>query len=226
MVAFKFENEIFETQPPHLKALGDIRFRQLLSTTEWYALPKAVRARFGKRVAGGESKLYKGQVTKNEMSRIGYTLAQILRLVGAPLPLETGGIGAPAIVTVTEDKAGKGQFWMRQYGRKTTFPQIIHSAKRFTGPTGLEEHIGCGIGMTLILKVVGADLLFESHKYFIETLGRRLYLPTWMTPGTLTIAHIDKGENNFEFALKLQHPFFGKLIDQTAQFTDVKEVEK
>jgi len=221
MVAFKFENKIFETQPPHLKALGDIRFRQLLSTTEWYALPKAVRTRFGKRVAGGESKLYKGQITKNEMSRLGYALAQILRLIGAPLPLETGGIGAPAIVTVTEDKAGKGQFWMRQYGRKTTFPQIIHSAKRFTGPTGLEEHIGCGIGMTLILKVVGADLLFESHKYFIEALDRRLYLPTWMTPGTLTVTHKDLGQGEFEFGLKLHHKFFGQLFHQLAKFKDV-----
>jgi len=62
MVAFKFENEVLDTKALRTKEsgkeeLGDIRFRQLLSQTEWYALPKAVRDRFGKRVAGGQSKL-------------------------------------------------------------------------------------------------------------------------------------------------------------------------
>lgn len=108
MVAFKFENEVLDTKTTDEKELGDIRFRQLLSQTEWYALPKAVRKRFGKRVAGGQSKLYQGHITKNEMSRLGFMMAQLLRLVGAPLPIEKDGLGAPAIVTVTEDKAGNG----------------------------------------------------------------------------------------------------------------------
>jgi len=221
MVAFKFENEVLDTKTTHEKELGDIRFRQLLSQTEWYALPKTVRDRFGKRVAGGQSKLYQGHITKNTMSRLGFAMAQILRLVGGPLPIEKNGLGAPAIVTVTEDKAGNGQFWIRQYGRKKTFPQIIHSTKRFAGPTGLEEHIGYGIGMTLILRVVGADLLFQQHKYFVEAFGRRLYIPDWLTPGMLTITHKDLGEGWFEFGLTLKHKIFGRLLDQTAKFRDV-----
>jgi len=75
--------------------------------------------------------------------------------------------------------------------------------------------------MTLILRVVGADLLFQQHKYFVEAFGRRLYIPDWLTPGMLTITHKDLGEGWFEFGLTLKHKIFGRLLDQTAKFRDV-----
>ncbi len=225
MVEFKFERQDFNAKAPvrhEPNELGDIRFRQCLSNTQWYSLPPAVRARFGKRVPAGESKLYKGRITRNHMSRLGYALAQALRIIGAPLPLEKDGIDAPAIVTVTEDRGGLGQFWTRQYGRVKGFPQIIQSIKSFAGPTGLEEHIGYGIGMTLRLDVVCGVLLFKQDRYFIEAFGKRLYLPDALTPGKLLITHTDKGENRFEFGLRLEHPLFGILIDQAVEFEDMQ----
>lgn len=232
MVEFKFEDRNFEdtrTLPP--QELGDMRFRALLSQTQWHGLPTAVRKRFGSHITGGQSKIYRGHITRNKMSRLGYGLAQILRLIGAPLPIEKDGIGAPAIVTVTEDKYRNGQFWTRQYGREKTFPQVIHSAKRFQGPTGLEEHIGFGLGMTLTLDTVCGAILFKQDKYFWEIFGLRFYLPNWMTPGRLTITHTEIGKEDvdcthiksagFEFDLHLKHKVFGELIHQTAYFHDV-----
>jgi len=145
MVAYRFEDTDW-TQPQKPKPyIGDLRFRQLFSETDWKRLPLPVRTRFGRRVVTGEAIIYKGQVEYNRVNRWGRLLNTVLKLIGAPLPLDTQNTGAAAVVTVTEapgkDGGHGGQIWMRQYARQDTkrpFPQIIQSAKRFTGPTGIE----------------------------------------------------------------------------------------
>ena len=129
--------------------------------------------------------------------RWGRLLTNVLRVVGAPLPLDRNNEGAAAVVTVTE-APGKngghgGQIWMRQYARKDArkpFPQVIQSAKRFEGPTGIEEYIGGGIGMTLKTEVEGPELAFYAQDIFwdIKLLGRkiRLTLPRWLGPKAST----------------------------------------
>lgn len=131
----------------------------------------------------------------------------------------------PAVVTVTEDAAGGGQNWTRLYGRHRAFPQVLHSAKRFAGPTGLEEHLGMGIGVALSLDVRGQGLHFISDHYFIGLGKRRLRLPRWLTPGVLDVGHIDCGGGRFAFTLSLNHPHLGVLLAQTAMFTDAPGAE-
>jgi Domain of unknown function (DUF4166) len=201
--------------------VSDPRFRALLGEAGWAALPTAVRARFGRKARGGQAISYAGHVTLCEMSRTGWLLAQAARLVGAPLPLRRD-TGVPAVVTVTEDEAGGGQFWMRQYGAHKGFPQTIHSVKRFAGPTGVEEYLGLGLGIALCLRVERGVLLFESDHYFLRVGTLRLRIPRWLAPGDLTIGHRDEGGGWFTFTLTLHHRCLGILIRQYCRFTELQ----
>lgn len=203
---------------PRDGALADLRFRALLPAEDWTGLPLAVRRRFSKRMKGGVTVVYRGEVVAIEAHPMGRLLAQAARLIGAPLPLVFKP-GA-AVVAVTEDAVGQGQVWSRMYVRKGGFPQVIHSAKRFAGPTGLEEHVGAGVGMALTVAAEEGALVFRSAFYFATVLGLRLRLPHWAEPGALTITHRDLGEGRFAFTLALDHPWLGRLLGQDAVFRD------
>jgi hypothetical protein len=199
--------------------LGDLRFRALLSDADWQTLPAATRRRFSKRLAGGATTVYAGEVVEVGFSRTGWWLAQLARLIGGPLPI-SADIGVPSIVTVTEDAATGGQIWTRIYARRRGFPQVIHSAKRFAGPTGIEEHLGYGVGMALRLVVDGQALKFRSVAYFLQLGGLRLPLPALLSPGALTVTHTDLGPGEFRFTLEIIHPRFGRLVRQAAVFRE------
>jgi hypothetical protein len=199
--------------------LGDLRFRALVSDADWMSLSPAVRRRFAKRTSGGATVIYTGKVIETRLSRAGFLLAQVCRLIGGPLPTARDR-EVPSVVTVTEDFAGGGQVWTRLYARRSGFPQVIHSAKRFSGPTGLEEHVGWGVGMTLTVSVTDADLIFRSERYFVDWFGVRVYLPRWLTPGDLTVIHSEDDETHFTFSLCVEHPRFGQLVHQTAAFEE------
>ena len=201
--------------------LGDLRFRGLLSAGQWAALPLAVRQRFSKRLSGGRTVVYTGTIVETVMSRAGMALAQMARIIGGPLPV-CRDVDVPGVVTVTEDVATGGQIWTRLYARRNGFPQVINSSKRFAGATGLEEHVGCGIGMSLSLAVDTDALLFKSHRYFWQFGRLRLHLPRWLTPGPLTVGHHDLGDGHFAFTLDIQHPWLGCLIHQRAVFQEAK----
>lgn len=230
MVAYRFEDiewdrktkaDLKPNQP-----LGDLRFRQLFTDEQWKRLPLPVRNRFGRRVGIGDALIYRGHVEFNRVNRWGRLLNRALRLVGAPLPLDTQNAGAAAIVTVTEAPDGS-QVWMRQYARQNTkraFPQVIQSAKHFTGATGIEEHIGGGIGMSLMPMVEGIELVFRAQDIFWDIPGPwkklRLTLPRWLGPSVLRAGHEEIGQGEFAFTLKLEHKWFGKLVDQRVRFRD------
>lgn len=199
--------------------IEDIRFRTLAGAEAWSRLPAAVRARFERHIGPGATILYAGEVVECRMSRCGRLLCQLVRLVGAPLPLSSDTF-VPAVVTVTEDSRSGGQFWTRVYGRRHGFPQVIHSSKRFAGPTGLEEYVGWGVGIALRLEVKDAALHFLSDHYFLKLGPARLRLPRFLSPGRMRVSHIDCGHGSFAFVLSLVHPLLGELLRQTAMFEE------
>jgi hypothetical protein len=199
--------------------LGDVRFRALLSDDDWARLPPATRQRFSKRLADGNTAIYVGEVVEVRFSRFGWWLAQMARLLGGPLPT-SGETGVPSIVTVTEDAVTAGQIWTRIYARRHGFPQVIHSSKRFAGPTGLEEYVGHGVGMALRVTADGTALRFHSAGYFLQMGWIRLDLPAFLTPGALTVTHNDLSRGEFRFTLEIIHPRFGVLIHQSAVFRE------
>ena len=203
--------------------LADLRFRALLNGDDWAALPEAVRRRFSKRVGPGDLVVYRGQVTEVHANLAGRILAQVLRLIGGPLPLvyQPG----PAAVAVTEDRVGQGQVWTRCYMRPDGFPQTLHSAKRFTGATGLEEHLGFGIVMALRVTAIPSGLRFVSDHYAWRWGPMNLRLPRLLEPGRLVIEHRDlgvgpQGQGRFAFSLNLRHALLGHLMHQVAEFDD------
>jgi hypothetical protein len=199
--------------------LHDLRFRALLGADAWSCLPPAVRRRFSTRLAPGAAITYAGEIVECRRTWVGKLLALLCRLIGAPLPL-SDDLAVPAIVTVTEDGATGGQFWTRMYGRTRGFPQVIHSSKRFAGPTGLEEYLGCGFGIALTVSADPAALHFRSDHYFAVLGAFRLRLPGWLGPGALTISHVDRACGEFAFVLALRHPLFGEIIRQTGLFRE------
>lgn len=197
--------------------LYDPRFRALLGGEAWARLPTAVRERFSKRMRPGAAVTYVGEIVESRRTWPGLLLAQLCRLIGAPLPLHDD-VGTAAVVTVTEDARSGGQFWTRIYGRADGFPQVIHSSKRFAGPTGLEEYLGCGFGIALTVSADDQALHFHGQHYFLALGPVRLRLPPWL--GALTISHVDRGDGGFAFVLALRHPLLGDIINQTGLFRE------
>jgi hypothetical protein len=204
--------------------VDDLRFRRLLGAPAWDRLPRAVQRRFAKRFGPGCSVTYRGHIESCRMNAAGWLLSQACRAIGAPLPLDRAP-GMAAVVTVTEDGAGQGQVWSRLYARPRGFPQVIHSVKRFSGPTGLEEYLGGGFGIALTLHALDNGLRFSSDHYFLQLAGYRLPLPAWLGPGRLDIDHEDRGRGRFSFTLTLRHRLFGLLMRQHSLFADQGEMQ-
>lgn len=199
--------------------LLDARFRALVGEEGWARLPQKVRRRFSRHLGLGQVAIYRGKIVEAALSPPGWLLAQLVRPLGAPLPLSSD-VGVCAVVSVSEDAQGGGQVWSRLYARRDALPQVIHSAKRFAGPSGLEEHIGGGFGMALKVEALADGLRFVADHYFWAFAGRRWRLPRWMAPGRCVVEHRDKGEGAFDFILSLDHPLFGRLAYQKGAFRD------
>jgi Domain of unknown function (DUF4166) len=101
------------------------------------------------------------------------------------------------------------------------FRRSFISSKRFAGPTGLEEYVGYGVGMTLTVYAREGALVFRSKNYFLEVFGRRLFVPEWLTPGTLYVTHAELPDGKFSFTLQIFHRRFGLLLRQMAIFREI-----
>ncbi len=208
------------TSSPRLVQAGDEpRFRALIDPQLWQQLPRPIQRRFSVKLAHAQSLVFVGEVAETQMTAVGRLFGFLGRFIGSPLPLAPGGRAAAAVM-VTEDEAIGGQLWTRAYSRPGAFPQVIHSAKRFAGATGLEECVGCGVGMDLTLHVAHRALVFRSAGYFLRCGRWRLPLPSFLMPGRIEVAHREERDGRFSFTLSVRHPLFGEVIRQVAFFSD------
>lgn len=200
-------------------AAEEPRFRALLDPADWCALPAPVQRRFSIKLEHAQTLVYVGEVSETRMTLAGRCFGWLGRMIGAPLPLAPGGRAAAAVM-ITEDETMGGQLWTRIYARPGKFAQVIHSAKRFAGATGLEECVGGGVGMRLTLQVEHRALVFRSAGYFLAIGSRRLPLPGFLMPGRMEIVHREERDGRFSFTLSVTHPLFGEMIRQIAFFHD------
>jgi Domain of unknown function (DUF4166) len=204
--------------PSAKSCAAETRFAHLAGPA-WMRLPASIRRRFSRHLADGERIVYLGEVAATHMTIVGRLVAQLARLVGAPLPLEISGC-VPVTVIVTGSVRHGGQIWTRIYDRARSLPQVIQSVKRFGGITGLEEIVSRGVGMRLKLGVRDGALVFRSAGYFIRCLGIRLSLPDWLTPGVIEVVHREESCGHFSFSLSVTHAWAGHVIDQIAFFRE------
>jgi hypothetical protein len=190
-----------------------------LAGASWRQLPAAIRRRFSRHLADGERVIYLGEVASTTLTLTGWLVAQLARIAGAPLPLAESG-RMPVAVLVTGCERLGGQIWTRIYDRARDFPQVIQSIKRFGGPTGLEELVGCGVGMRLTLTVRDRALVFRSAGYFVRCFGIQVSLPDWLTPGVIEVVHREESLGRFTFSLSVTHAWAGQIIEQIAFFRE------
>ena len=193
------------TRPSRLEStaseVDDLRFRALLGEAAWAQPPEFDQGPL--RQAGGRlphRALCRGSRRMPDDNRRMAARAGRSADRGAAADRRSD-CEVPACVSVTEDEAFGGQFWTRVYGHKRGFPQVIHSSKRFAGPTGLEEYVGWGFGIALRCEVTNAALHFISDHYFHSLFGLRLRIPPWLEPGELRVSHIDCNHGWFAFQL-------------------------
>lgn len=198
-----------------------LRYPALLGR-HWRILPPAIQRRFMKYTDPRKALIYQGRVHETRLSRLGRLFARLTAVIGSPLPLEPGARG-PATVIVREATTFNGQYWTRVYPTSRAMPQVIQSAKKFAGPTGLEEMISPRIGVALVLNAHRDSLTFTSHSYFIRLAGRRVPIPRLLSPGKMTVTHRQTGQRRFRFTLELTHPLFGELVFQTGIFEELPQ---
>ncbi|GAB4191815.1 MAG: DUF4166 domain-containing protein [Wenzhouxiangellaceae bacterium] len=192
----------------------------LLGDNAWQRLPAAVRRRFSRRLHCGECVIYRGEVLRTRISRLGRWLVQLARLVGGPLPLESQA-HQPSVVSVYGGRHDGDQRWSRQYSRRHRFPQMVHSSKRFAGPSGLEEHIAPGLAIALKLEAQADRLIFRQIAWCLCLGPWRLRLPRWLLPLQVEVAHVHRNPREFDFVMSVRHHRWGELISQHARYQEL-----
>ena len=113
--------------------LGDLRFRALLRADDWNSLPHAVRRRFSKRLAGGGTVIYVGEIAREPADPGRLVCSRSLPRRSARRCRCDATPDVPSVVTVTEDRRPAGRSGPGSTRRRDGFPQIIHCASASPG---------------------------------------------------------------------------------------------
>jgi hypothetical protein len=117
------------------RKLGDLRFRALMSDLEWASLPQPIRRRFSKRLSGGRTVVYVGEVVETRLSLAGHLLAQAARLIGfIDLPghrLWLPDVMTTGALTVTHTEFSDGRFSFTLNVTHARFGLLIHQRAVF-----------------------------------------------------------------------------------------------
>ena len=198
-------------QPPKVSG-----YRLLLGEVAWQRLDPAVRARFDDSDKARNAR-YDGIMYVVRGSWLGRLLAQLCRLIGAPLALRQER-NVQMRVRVYPDERQGGLVWDRIYRYRFHRPDRVRSTKRLDIRDGLMECVGGGFGMLLRVTETAGGITFTSTGYFWR-LGRwRVPLPSLLTPGTTTVHQQDLGGGQFRFTLEVLHPLLGEMFYQNGVF--------
>jgi hypothetical protein len=181
----------------------------------WRRLPAAVQRRFGN---GHADCIYQGDLQMT-CSPIGRLFAWASRVLGGPLTTLNGTV--PATVRVYADAHG-GMVWERCLHAGDA-DRLVRSTKQADALGQLHELTDGGLAMDLDVFEACAGLVFESRRYFLLLGGRRIPIPTLLTPGTCRVEHHDLGDGRFRFDLSMVHPVWGTTFRQSGVFQDPEE---
>lgn len=178
------------------------------------ALHPAIRQRF----AANTEREYPGRASLHA-SPIGQCIAWICCLIGRPLPVSRGELGA----RVRLERARGGMRWIRDYIHPDGKVERVCSTKRIDDRGRLHE---CArlVSMRLQLSEEGGSLVFTSDAFLLDLGPLHIPLPDILTPGRIIVRHEARGEDRFEFHLTCDHPWFGRVFDQSVICTDPMEV--
>jgi hypothetical protein len=109
-----------------------------MTEAEWFSLPLAIRRRFSRRLAGGQTIVYTGEILQSWMSRAGWWLAQVARLIGGPLPLTRDAqvrrarvptVHVASVVTVYAREGAlvfrSKSYFLELFGRRLCLPERL-----------------------------------------------------------------------------------------------------
>jgi hypothetical protein len=192
----------------------------VLGEMAWQRLPRAVRARFGEPALAVD---YVGEFEIVRASILGRFLARLCILMGTPVVPRTG-LNVPAVVRVGPTE--RGVVWKREYRWPDKSTCLVRSTKVIEPDGTLVEELPARLCMPLDVYEQSGGLHFVSRGYYfcLGTLrnGRRIRipLPTWLSPGTTHVEHLDEAGVGgwFRFTMTVTHPVFGELFYQTGRF--------
>ncbi len=189
--------------------------RQALGA-DWEKLPETVRARFAQDPA--EVTHYTGIMTEVACSRLGWLMAQMGRLVRAPLiPHQGHNIRIAVHVFAPGDGSVMKERTYFFPGKK---PLRVTSAMRIGAAGYFQECVHGGIGMNMRIFAENDALHFVSDHYFCTLFGRQRRIPHLLTPGTTHVVHSDAEDGQFRVHLEMHHPLFGRTFLQSGLFRE------